>query len=401
MDVNDYIHANLTHEIHTSERKSFRACRRRWDWIWRENYYPFMTAKPLEFGIAFHKAMETWYEPSTWKSDREFVLNLTVTAFIRSCEEQKKKALEEQDLPALEDEVEQDYQERFNLGIGMLGYYCTVVSPKIDQDWTPVKVEISFIVPIPNPETGDPYIWCSCKRCQEKINNAGGPEVLGTYSLPVTYAGRLDALFEDRRGRLWIADWKTALQLMKDEEWLELDDQVGSYVWALNKLKLPVAGFIYREQRKGFPQAPQENKQRRLGRLFSVNANQQTDYDTYLETVYTRDRGVYEAGLYNEFLEMLRNESIEFYSNHQVAKTPEQLQSIEYNIGLEALDMLEPDLRIYPSAGRFGCSFCAFRTPCIEKNSQHDYKYALDTMYERREHYYVRTQPSTESKGGE
>jgi hypothetical protein len=56
----------LCHEIHTSERKSFRACRRRWDWLFRGHYYPVETAKPLEFGIAYHKAMEVWYNPDTW-----------------------------------------------------------------------------------------------------------------------------------------------------------------------------------------------------------------------------------------------------------------------------------------------------------------------------------------------
>lgn len=56
LTVEEMVEKSLTHEIHTSERKSFRGCRRRWDWIFRGNYYPVVTAKPLEFGIAYHLA---------------------------------------------------------------------------------------------------------------------------------------------------------------------------------------------------------------------------------------------------------------------------------------------------------------------------------------------------------
>jgi hypothetical protein len=63
--------------------------------------------------------------------------------------------------------------------------------------------------------------------------------------------------------------------------------------------------------------------------------------------------------------------------------------------------MINPDLRIYPSPGRFACGGCAFRQPCLEKDNGGDYQYFLDTMYEERVPYYVRQEASTESKGGE
>jgi len=182
---------------------------------------------------------------------------------------------------------------------------------------------------------------------------------------------------------------------------LYLDDQIASYVWALIKLGLPVKGFVYHEQRKGYPQAPKKNKQRRLGCLFSVAKNQDVDYDTYLKTIMEEDKEAYEEGAYDDMLTYLRNEGIVYFMRHQVAKSYEELLSTERHIGLEALDMLEPGLRIYPSAGRFGCTFCAFQQPCLEMNAGSDYQYALDTMFEKRQHYYVREEPSTESKGGE
>lgn len=402
VDVQDYIDAKLVHEVHTSERRSFRACRRRWDWLFRENYYPKTTAKPLEFGVAYHKAMETYYDPKTWDMDREIIAQNAIIDFVQVCEEQKKKAIEETGHLYLEGEQEEDYAERVELGKGMLNYYFSQLAQKIDIGWKPIEVEVKFMVAIPNPETGEEAIWCKCKTCIEKYQNKDGwaHEWEG---LPVVYAGRLDVLAQDDNGHLWVVDWKTARNISEKYEFLYLDDQIASYVWALNKLGLDVKGFVYHEQRKGYPQAPTRNKTQRLGRWFSVNKNQDVDYDTYLETVRAEDKEAYEAGAYDEMLQYLKEEGIVYFARHQIIKPWRELEEVETNIGYEALDMIDPHLRIYPSPGRFGCNFCAFQQPCMEKNAQGDYQYALDTMFEVREPYYVRQEkgPSTESKGGE
>lgn len=410
MEVQDYIDLKLVHEIHTSERRSFRACRRRWDWLFRGNYYPITTAKPLEFGAAFHVGMEVLYNPETWTWDREVITALAIQAFVDSCEKQKAKALEQTGHLYFDGEIEADYDERVALGKGMLAYYSREVAPRVDIGFKPVKVEIGFMVAIPNPDTGED-LWCRCAGCVEKYQKAlAHPDKRGHLSpydpdtfrgLPVVYAGRLDMLAEDDKGHYWIFDWKTCRNVATDYEFLYLDDQIGSYVWALTKIGIKVMGFVYHEQRKGYPRPPKENKQRRLGCLFSVAKNQDVDYDTYLKTVQELDTKAYEEGCYDEMLEYLKEEGVKYFMRHQIPKSRDELDEIEYNIGLEALDMIDPGLRIYPSAGRFGCSFCAFRQPCMEKNNKGDYQYALDTLYERREHYYVREEPSTESKGGE
>jgi hypothetical protein len=404
-DVQWYIDHRLVHEIHTSERKSFRACRRRWDWIFRESYYPKMTAKPLEFGTAYHTAMEAYYDPDKWNWDREVMAAYAIKVFTEKCRSQKKKALQAMQQEGLDPDVEQDYHERVQLGQGMLKYYFEKVAPKIDKGWKPIKVEIAFMLPIPHPETKQD-MWCKCDTCKQKWR--ARPDLYplellqgGWGGLPVVYAGRLDCLAEDMHGDYWIIDWKTARNVSKDDEFLYLDDQVGSYPWALKKLGIPVRGFVYHEQRKGFPEPPNRNKQRRLGCLFSVSKQQDTDYDTFVATVSTEDKDAYEAGAYDGFLRWLQEEGVEYYKRHQIHKSAEELEEIEINIGNEALDMIDPAIRIYPSPGRFGCNFCAFRQPCLERNARGDYQYALDTLYERREHYYIREEPSTESKGAE
>lgn len=412
MDIDELIERKLVHEIHTSERRSFRSCRRRWDWIFRQNYYPKMTAKPLEFGVAYHKAMEVYYNPETWDWDDEVRRATAIGEFAKVCREQKQAALEATDMPYLVDEVEEDYEERVELGKGMLKYYFNEVAPVEDKGWRPVRVEIGFMVAIPHPETGED-LWCKCQQCWDKINkfkNGGGSpkDVSDLFTergswkgLPVVYAGRLDMLAVDERGYYYIFDWKTAARISQDHEFLDLDDQIVSYVWALRKLGIDVKGFVYHEQRKAYPQPPVKNKQRRLGRIFSVNKNQAVDYDSYLKAIKEEDAAAYEEGLYEEMLTYLENEKAPFHQRFQINKSCAELTQMEKMIGYEALEIINPALAIYPNPGRFGCNFCAFRQPCLEVNTVGDVQYALDTLFEKREHYYVRQDASTESKGGE
>lgn len=413
-EVNELIRQRLVHEIHTSGRKSFRGCRRRWSWIFNDYYYPTVTAKPLEFGVAFHNAMETFYHPDTWKFDRQIVLNSAIQVFVDTCREQEEKYLAIKEANALDDSDEEDYDERVELGKKMLQYFAEKVSPEWDAHWTPRHVEIEFIVPIQNPDDGE-YLFCRCKDCWRKQKEAD-PERYGRSShndgmntwkgLPVTFAGRIDALMEDKHGGLWVTDWKTAatISIERGDSFLTLDDQVGSYVMALRrKLGIDVRGFLYVELRKAVPEPPKENAARRLGRLFSVSKNQATDYDTYLTHVAKYDTAAYEEGLYDDFLTFLKEEGSIFNYRWQIHKTDEELEQIERTLYHEAADMVDPNLRIYPNPGRFNCGYCAFQQPCIEMNRQGDYQFLLDEsgLYDKRkEHYWVK-QLSTDKRGNE
>lgn len=432
MDVQDYIELKLTHSIHTSERMSFRGCRRRWNWVFNDRWYPTTTAKPLEFGTAFHKAMEVWYDPMMWRRDPESQLVLAITAFKNVCNEQKAKYLSLQQSSELDPEVETDYNERIELGEGMIRYHCTKVSPKLDQQLTPKHVEIEFEVPVTNPDTGE-QLWCKCDQCwklwrnsaegakhhddwQVEMEKTGDREIAlhdGPYrefewkGLPVTYGGRIDCLMEDDLGRLWLVDWKTAARLSGQEdgdtpdEFLQLEDQVTSYVWALWVLSIKVAGFIHHEIKKAFPEAPEPNKTQRKGCWYSVNKMQNTSYDLYLETISEGDPSGLASGAYDDFLDFLKKGGSRFYSRKQVHRNEAELINAGRNIYLEALDMTNLNLALYPSPGRFGCNFCAYRQPCLAMNQNEDVDYLLASNFEKRvRRYWEITPASTDSKGG-
>ncbi len=396
--VRNMMERKLVHEVHQSELRSFRSCRRRWHWVFRDNYYPPLTIHYLEFGVAFHIAMEVIHRPETWKFDHSVLGSLAEKAFVDECKRQKKAYLDAKDLYALDDDKNSDYEARMALGRGMIWYYVKNKLPEMQRTYVPVAVETSFDVPL--LDNGE-YMFCKCKRCRRDFVKAGGGKWRGN---PVVYSGRTDMIVHDMRSNYYILDWKSAAAFREIEEYLELDTQVGSYVMALRrKLGLNIMGFIYFELRKGFPEPPKMNTNPRLGRWFSVNKQQTTDYETYLATIKEHDKEGYESGAYDGFLAWLKASGPQFFRKTSIPKSDYELDQVEKNLVLEIRDMLEPELRIYPAPSQFSCSSCAFSLPCRMKNSGEDYQYLLDTMYERREPYFrIKTQRfSTESRGGE
>jgi hypothetical protein len=390
----------MPHEIHVSERRSFRGCRRRWDWAYREGYRPHAPAKPLEFGIAFHMGFEAFYDPHTWKTTTvDQKLHNAIQVFESECEKQKESYLKREDLSRMDDEVALDYAERIDRGQGMLRYHAAHVHRKYDTWFKPIATELSFEVPIVDPDdpSGKRLLRChNSPSCgQNHSNNASDSDS------QVVYAGRVDMLVEDiRYGGYFIWDHKTAAQLASDDGFLQLDDQVASYCWALSlQLGLNVKGFIYAETRKDYPRTPQPLKRAYKGCNFSTSKTQPTTLEVYRKFVERRDSEAFKAGNYNGYLEFLASdEATKFHQRFVVTKTERELQEIGRNISLEAADMVSSNLRVYPSVGRFTCSSCAFREPCINTFLGEDTDYALSSNYEKTPQRYYHTAPINSDK---
>jgi len=397
---------DLVHEIHVSELRSYRACRTRWNWLFTEDRQPLVTPTPLEFGVAFHRAMQVLYDPKTWHLDK-YVLGVRAeSAFIEACKEQRANFIRVTDKFGLSDEEEKDYETSLELGIGMIRWY---VKNHLPQGlFAPVEVEAKFRVPVLD-EDGD-QLMCKCARCWSKFATYDFANTIGDvteyedwFGLPVVYEGRIDALMQDQFGGYWIVDWKTTIRMMSAdtsvaEVILETDDQIESYCWALRvMLGLNIRGFMYVELRKDFPKPPTRNKVVRLGCSFSVSKSQGTDFQTFRDTVMAQDPIAYRDGLYNDFLDWLKENGTRFIEVHKVPKPPQTLDSVGHNIFLQAREMISSPA-IYPSPGRFACSWCAFVSPCIDKRAGRDYQYAIDTMYEVKPRYYELQEPSTDRR---
>lgn len=380
-----------------SERRSFRGCRRRWNWAYREGFVPETPIKALEFGVAYHGALETFYTPDSWALPVADRLESAIAKFTSECEAQKANYLKIMNLRELPDEVALDYEERINLGVGMLRYHCEYVHPKMDNWFRPVAVEIPFVVPIEDPDRpGIPLVCTNSPECGQAHSN-----VLSNPDSHVVYAGRVDMLVEDvRYGGYFIWDHKTAAVLAKDDGFLQLDDQVGSYVWALRHvLELDIRGFIYAESRKDYPREPKALKRLSGGRSFSTAQNQATSLEIFEPFVAQHDKIAYDAGAYDEYLAFLESaEATQFSQRFVVIKSEAELVNIGKNIALEAADMVDSRTRIYPSVGRYTCSTCAFRQPCLAEFMDEDPRYLLESTYMQTDRRYWMDQPSSSEK---
>lgn len=374
--------------------------------------------------MAFHSAMEEFYNPELWHQDLMIRQGLALVRFKHVCDQQLREYIRLNGEPELR--TLDEYKERVVLGLNMIRHYTSNVSPYVDHGFTPVEVEVSFEVPIASPE-GE-QLYCKCPECWKKfliwykkntiidlstkyvtsdgsevtveaLLDAGKHQVIDWQGLPVTYGGRLDMLAKDELDRYWIYDWKTTSRILDEDaeaSFLTLDDQISSYVWALRYLGLPVAGFVYTEIKKAYPQAPKELSRVTKGRRFSTDKQMMTTVEVYRNFVAEHDALAYAEGAYDDYLEWLKREGPKFHQRHQVHKNDHEVDEVARNIWLEAQDILD-NPRIYPQPGRFSCTTCLYRQPCIGQNQGEDYMYSLDTLFEKRErHYYEEKPASTE-----
>ena len=352
------------HIVRTSDRLTWKKCRRQHNFgsITRMNLVPLKPSKPLEFGTDWHEAMAALYDPTTWhlvrnQKTREPVLEVVRQTFVAANRAHMKKQADENE--NVDEDTRFDYEERQSLGLGMLNAYfdwqITVDS------FTPVKVEVDFEVPILTPDGAE--MRCDC------------------HDLPVVYQGRLDGIVKDAFGWYWILEHKTTAQ-MGPTEHLILDEQTGSYAWALMQmLGIRVQGVIYSEAVKKVPHTPAPLLRSQQGRNFSVNKQQDTTYEMSVKALSEAGEDLTQ---YQDFLEFLQLQGNKFFKRTQVHRNEHELRNQGLNIYYEVKEMLDPNTVSYPNPSRFNCMMCAFRAPCIAMNDGSDYEYLLQEDYKIR-----------------
>lgn len=370
----------LVHEIHVSEIREFKKCRFSHHLKFDEQYYPKVVAKPLEFGTAYHAAKEVYYAPETWEYPNSIKQQLAILAFKNTCNEQRDN------LSGISEEQKQDYNERIELGVGMLEYYFGTLAPMLDINLEPLFVEKNFSIPIFNPSNGE-QLYCWCNKCANKWAQSNPQKRFP--GLSVHLEGKIDLVMRDKRtGKVWVLDWKTTARIADKHEWLELDEQVINYLVALHVLKLDVAGFQYHESLKTYPKPPNRNKTRRMGRMYSVDKNQDTDYDMYMETIVNGDPEGYESGAYDEFISWLEVTGKEFYHREIIRKDARHLELAQSDLYTIANEITHPARTLYASPSKYNCMYCDFQQVCIGRATLADYQYTLDTLFEKKAPYY-------------
>jgi hypothetical protein len=407
--------------IHQSDRSTFKACRRKWDWTSPARHSLTVRAdvsgvyKPFFFGSGIHYALEQYYQPGirrdpveafrTWFSivwdggvvtadwlDKVYDLDpqpaphRTITSDwvdVRQGFPGDDRVIlwQVRGLRDILPEVDEaEFLELRELGCNMLANYKRYAAE--NDGFEVVVAEHDFSVPIWDYEN-DTILMRRDSR--EQSPNYGN-------MLEVHARGRMDAIAIKPNGKMIVLDHKTAERMDSELDIkLETDEQITTYLacaqieatyYGLPHAGEPLEEAIYNVLRKAYPQPPTITK----SGMFSVDrAKECTTFDAVY--AWMNDAGIAYAELaekHQGYVDWLREVGDEqFFIRKLVRRNQHQLKNAGYRIYLEAMDMLDPNVRIYPniSSHRWDCLNCAFRAPCMAIESGDDAQYMIDNNY--------------------
>lgn len=195
-------------------------------------------------------------------------------------------------------------------------------------------------------------------------------DILNMSRIPVKkvnifYHGTMDRIVQDKFGRWWIMDWKTAKSA--DVGKLDTDDQISAYLWAAEQwFGRPIHGFVYVQLTKDLPKQPK----RLATGLLSTDKKQKITYSDYRRELL-KDYGEIRKApakmvtFLNDLAALETPEGDRFIRWDLVTRTKEQKIATYRNIMGEVRLMVDPDLHLYPNPTR-DCSWdCPFRDACI------------------------------------
>lgn len=373
-------------EIHTSDRLLYRRCRRKWDWSSRIRQNLMLdgaASNPaLWLGSGVHFGLEDFHGWNRFGDPRD-----ALYAY--------HKAWKKSELPA-DDDI------WLELGIGMLEHYVERWLPQhghIGQTlWIDGEPQVEVTVQVPLGM----WIWLNFPG--ELPDKRLNPELLmqGTivYSeeppddrpewTEVVYDMTFDRVLLDRHDRIIVEDYKTAKQEFETAR-LELDSQVGSYLWGGTLLYgRAVEGACWTQFIKATPQPLRWLKTRNR---FSTDKSQKTTVSLARAQLIEHYGKGQIPDLYTDFLNDLAAletpEGDRFIKRSVIYRNEYNAQAEEAKIHAEVGEMLRaflpvghPNrLPIYNNPTR-DCEWdCPFRAPCIATDDGSDAESMLEEDY--------------------
>jgi len=341
--------------ISSSDRRLFKRCRRAWDFDsrLRQNYEPIKPLSVFNFDKAIQKALAVYYFPGMWEWNREIVLPLALEGFLESMQQQRDRYEEQQRLSA---EQERDWHDHLELGELMLSRYFGWAAA-IDR-FSPIRVESEFEVNIPDPFQP-------------------GNDLLIQEGVPIRYRGRINLLVVDGQDAYWLVKHQIV-----DERWdnlddLRLDEEGVSHCWAWENffLGMKIAGIIYNEMRK-YPYGDGSASADARSIAHHPQSLRENEPGAQHRRMYAQaDR---EPG------QIIKQQENQFFRRTQIPRSRKELKTFGRQLALEALDLANPEIRIYPNPTIENCRHCAYLRPCMAMNEGVSASAILETSYRKR-----------------
>lgn len=344
--------------IRTTDRITFKACRRKWGWgsHLRANLGSNQTVSPLWVGSGFHFALEDFHGAGLYgTASRAFEAYYTAT----------RRKGGSNSLPA-------DWESDLLLAKAMLDYY--------ENDWLRTRDPLTTFVYNDQPQV----------EVNFRIQIPFDPDLMREWGYDeVIYSGTLDRVAIDEHGLLWIVEYKTAKAIQTRH--LQTDPQVTAYCWAASVLYpgYGIGGVVYQQHRKTLPDEPRFLAS---GKLSSAKT-QNTSYNQYRRAIVNLYGEVNRApgDIVSCLNDMARAETPDYddyIRRDKLDRTTAQIQAEGEKVLLEAYDMLNPDLPLYPNPQRWNCGWCSFQGPCLALDNAEDWETELAAFTTYRESSY-------------
>lgn len=357
-------------EIHSSDRGTYKRCRRKYQWAstLRDNLIHIAPEnKNFFLGTGFHFALEDFY------GYRRFAH--PALAFAAYFDAQKS-----QDLP---DEAE----DMLELATGMLSYYV--------EDWLvehPDPYETLWIDGVPQVEVEVAIDITDILIEASKWHKAWSVDTYGTAFQDWLQGRRVmcittfDRVVIDRYRRVFGLDYKTAAQF--DELNLQTNPQAGMYDWSLDLFYTPFGykpeGIVWQQFKKSVPEEPKLVSVGKKNEGLSLDLRQATTFRLYKRAIKALHGGDI-PDRYMGILAQLGNAQDEdgdrFVRRDILRRNQAQREVQQEHIVAEVLEMLDPDLPLYPNFTK-DCSWdCPFKAPCLAKDDRTDFGHILNHEY--------------------
>lgn len=301
--------------IHVTDRKIFKECRKKYDYKVIQRLAPdYGTEDYFHTGTIGHHALATWYKSNG------------------------------QEMELLSDDLD---DSTYQMLLGVLDNYRATYSKDFEH-FEILGVEENFKV----------WIWLE----EFKL----WVELTGTVDLRVRY-----------RGYTWIVDHKFLANLVEEDS-LEMDDQMTTYLWLLDKHQIPWAGALYNVIRKKAPAPPK----RLVSGLYSCDKTQLTTPELFRVTVNAAGQKVKTNPKYLEYYKHLQNRPNPFLQRHFVSRTHDELIYFEQELLEELKDMVR--VKIYYRNTSRDCTRCMFNKLCKAQAEGVNWQSILEHYYTTR-----------------
>jgi hypothetical protein len=342
----------MAYRFTPADRGAFKRCRRQWDFGARErqNLEPDRPAPAPDLDLAVREALAVYYFPGMWDWQRSVVLPLVLQGLARSLGRQ----------PAGADDL-------LTAGEGLLRRYFEW-APGVDR-FSPMQVESGFDVNLPDPAGGD----------RELVLDDGRR---------VRYHGRVDLLAGDEHDRYWVVAHRVVDRFGSDDELL-LDEELVAACWAVERFYpgMRVAGTVHNELlAPAGPAPPDAPARRRRFRRPAAGQHQrglpQHEPSGGGRSLPYARRGAARARPAGPAAVTSQGDGE--FRRTRVPRDRAELAAMGARLAAEALEMVDPGLRVYPSPAPEHCGSCQFVAPCLAMERGGDVRAVLETGYRDR-----------------